>query len=86
MSISEISLKLDTAIQAIDKVKLKVKEANDVRATKMAELDAACDRAAKEFGDIVAEAHKLRDALHTELAKIPGLGTQMPGVVKGISR
>lgn len=86
MSISEISGKLDLAVQSIETKKAKVKEANDKRALVVAELDAACDKVAKEFGDVVAEAHRLRDALHAELAKIPSLGTTMPGVVKGISK
>lgn len=86
MSISEISAKLDVAVQAIENKKVKVKEANDKRASVVADLDAVCEKAAKEFGDTVAEAHKLRDALHAELSKIPSLGTTMPGVVKGISK
>lgn len=85
MSISEISTKLDAAVQSIEARKAKVKEANDKRAVVVAELDAVCNRVAKDFGDAVAEAHKLRDALHVELAKIPALGTTMPGVIKGIS-
>lgn len=86
MSIFDISKAFDAAVQSIETKKSKVKEVNDKRAAVMAELDSVCDKAAKEFGDAVAEAHKLRDALHAELAQIPALGTTMPGVVKGISK
>lgn len=86
MNISEISAKLDTAIKSIEVSKAKVEATHSKRATVLAELDNICGIAAKEFGDAVAEAHKLRELMHTELAKIPALGTQMTGVIKGISK
>lgn len=86
MSISEISAKLDVAVKSIEAAKSKVQTAQDKRAALVAELDAVCEVAAKEFGNAVSEAHKLRELIHVELAKIPALGTQMPGVIKGISK
>lgn len=85
MTISEISAKLEVAVKAIDAKSATVKDVHDKRAAVVAEHDKACDSAVKGYNDAVAEAHKLRDALHTELAKVlPAPG--MAGVVKGISQ
>lgn len=86
MTISEISKGLDAALATMETKKTKVKDSNDKRAAVVADLDLACEKAAKEFSEAVGEAHKLRDALHAELAKIPSLGHTMAGVVVGISK
>lgn len=86
MTISEISKALEVAVKAIELKDVIVKEVHDKRAAVVAEHDKVCDAAVKGYNDAIAEAHKLRDALHAELAKVLPAVLGIAGVIKGISK